>query len=92
MEFSKDIYCNACGKRLKAIPKANVCKEHLSINKEWGYFSGKDFMVHSFIICEQCYDNWTDTFVIPVEKKIQTEWACTLPEEEPDLEDKEPRE
>lgn len=92
MEYDKDIYCNACGKKLEIIPKANVCKEHLSVNKEWGYFSGKDFMVHSFTICEQCYDRWTGTFEIPVEKKIQTEWACTLPEETPNLKEKELRE
>ena len=64
MEQDKDIYCNACGKKLDMIPKANVCKEHLSIKKEWGYFSGKDFMVHSFIICEQCYDNIRNIYYI----------------------------
>lgn len=92
MEHDSDIYCNACGKKLDTIPKANVRREHLNINKEWGYFSGKDFMIHSFTVCEQCYDNWTDTFAIPVKKNVQTEWACTLPEVEPDLEDKELRE
>lgn len=92
MEFNKDIYCNACGKKLDTIPKANVYKEHLSINKEWGYFSSKDFMVHSFIVCEECYDKWTGKFVIPVNKEIQTEWACTLPEEALDLKYKERRE
>lgn len=85
MEDNKNIYCNACGKRLETIPKANVCKEHLSIEKEWGYFSCKDFMVHSFIVCEECYDKWISTFAIPVEKNIKTEWACTLPEETPNL-------
>lgn len=91
MDNDKDIYCNACGKKLQTIPKAKVCKEHLSIKKEWGYFSCKDFMVHSFTICEECYDQWTSTFVIPIEKKVQTEWACMLPEENLDFKTKKPR-
>lgn len=91
VEHDKKIYCNACGKQLGTIPKANVCKEHLSVQKEWGYFSGKDFMIHSFTVCEQCYDEWIGTFAIPVQENIQTEWACTLPEEALDLEKEEPR-
>ncbi len=92
MDNDKDIYCNACGKKLEAIPEAKVCKEHLSINKEWGYFSCKDFMVHSFTICEECYDQWTSTFEIPIEKTVQTEWACMLPEEILDFKTEKPRE
>lgn len=77
----RNIYCNVCGERLEAIPEANTLKEHLSIKKEWGYFSGKDFKVHSFDVCETCYDKWVDTFAIPIKEKTQTEWAGTLPEE-----------
>lgn len=91
VENDKNIYCNACGKKLETIPKANVCKEHLSVEKEWGYFSSKDFMIHSFIVCEKCYDKWVSSFVIPIQKDVQTEWACTLPEEAPNLDVKKPR-
>lgn len=87
----KEVYCNACGKPIEVIPKINICKEYLSIEKEWGYFSKKDFIIHSFAICEHCYDQWINTFVIPVGKQIQTEWAVTLPEETPEDKEKEPR-
>ena len=80
-EYQKEVYCNACGTEIEIVPKANVCKEYLSIDKEWGYFSSKDFMMHSFCVCEKCYDHWINTFVIPVDEKVQTEWACKLPEE-----------
>lgn len=90
-EYNRDFYCNACGGKLEIIPKANVCKEHLSVEKEWGYFSSKDFMVHSFNVCEPCYDKWIDTFTIPIEEKVQTEWAGTLPEETLNLEYKKSR-
>lgn len=80
-ECITDVYCNACGMKIEVIPKANINKEYLSIEKEWGYFSNKDFMLHSFAICEKCYDQWVETFVIPINKQVQTEWAVTLPEE-----------
>lgn len=91
-EYDKDIYCNACGAKMEVIPQANVCEEYLSIKKEWGYFSSKDFMMHSFTVCEKCYDQWINTFVIPIDEQVQTEWACTLLEETLNLKVKEPRE
>lgn len=60
------IICNKCGKEIlmeNGMPKEDV----LSVEKRWGYFSEKDNEVHSFDICETCYDEWISTFQIPVE-------------------------
>ena len=35
-------------------------------DKEWGYFSEKDMMRHSFILCEACYDKMISNFAIPI--------------------------
>ena len=54
------IICNKCGKE---IVEADV----LSVEKRWGYFSEKDNEVHSFDLCEKCYDELVSTFQIPIE-------------------------
>ena len=45
----------------------------LSVEKAWGYFSEKDGEVHSFDLCEKCYDRLVNQFEIPVTVKKQTE-------------------
>ncbi|MBQ8804549.1 MAG: hypothetical protein IJZ53_13040 [Tyzzerella sp.] len=60
------IICNKCGKEIvveRGVPKQDV----FSVEKRWGYFSGKDNEVHSFDICEACYDEWIAAFSIPVD-------------------------
>lgn len=58
------IICNKCGKQIKK--EGGVWKsEVLSIQKRWGYFSEKDNEVHSFDLCEECYDNLIRSFLIP---------------------------
>ena len=47
--------------------KGMYYQDALSVEKRWGYFSEKDNEVHAFDICESCYDEWTSTFLIPVE-------------------------
>lgn len=37
------------------------------MEKQWGYFSGKDGETHRFELCEECYDRLTASFRIPVE-------------------------
>ena len=66
------IICNKCGRELnveKQIPKEGV----LSVRTAWGYFSKKDGQIHSFDLCEDCYDQWIKTFAVPVEKEEDTE-------------------
>ena len=60
------IICNKCGKEIlvkNGIPEADA----LTVQKRWGYFSGKDNEVHHFDLCEACYDEWIAGFQIPVE-------------------------
>lgn len=58
--------CNVCGKEIK-VENGIIEEGVLSADKVWGYFSEKDGQIHSFDICEDCYDKWIKTFKIPVE-------------------------
>ncbi len=62
----KDIYCNVCGKKL-FVEKGILKEDAFEAKKQWGYFSKKDGMLHSFVICEKCYDDMIKKFVIPPE-------------------------
>lgn len=62
------IICNRCGKEIAvsgSVPESDT----LFVEKRWGYFSDKDNEVHSFDLCEACYDEWIAGFRIPVERK-----------------------
>lgn len=62
---AENIRCNLCERALDM--ENGILKEDaLEVTKEWGYFSKKDLMVHSFVICEQCYDKIIEEFRIPV--------------------------
>lgn len=66
------VQCNVCGKEIERIN--NIFKEDfLAVTKEWGYFSEKDLERHSFRICEECYNQWIQTFAVPVTKENTTE-------------------
>lgn len=60
------IFCNKCGKEIP-IQDGMQKKDLLSVEKRWGYFSNKDNEVHCFDLCEECYDELTAGFKIPVE-------------------------
>ena len=65
------IYCNMCGKEINrqdGIPTG----DGLHVEKHWGYFSKKDGEIHTFDLCETCYDQLTDQFVIPTEIQDET--------------------
>ena len=64
------IYCNRCGRQLEGTDGTPV-EEGLQVEKSWGYFSGKDGEIHSFDLCESCYDRLVQDFQIPPEKKEQ---------------------
>lgn len=62
------IICNMCGKEIEirnGIPEEEV----LTVEKKWGYFSGKDGEVHQFDLCEACFDKLEGAFQIPAEKE-----------------------
>ncbi|MCD7826787.1 MAG: hypothetical protein LUH14_12660 [Clostridiaceae bacterium] len=72
MKKTNEIYCNVCGKKLKM--ENDILKEDaFEAKKQWGYFSQKDALIHSFVICESCYDKMVEGFAIPPEVREVTE-------------------
>ena len=66
MNTRKELFCNACGKKIQM--ENDILREDVfEGKKEWGYFSKKDVTLHSFILCEECYDQLVSSFVIPPE-------------------------
>lgn len=61
----EEILCNCCGRPLKS-RNGLLMEDAFKAVKEWGYFSKKDLQVHSFTLCEECYDKITGLFQIPV--------------------------
>ena len=49
------IECNQCGAKAEAAGGL-VREDFISVDKQWGYFSKKDLEIHSFDLCENCYD------------------------------------
>lgn len=67
------ILCNLCGKRI--LLERGIVKEGvMPVEQHWGYFSNKDGQVHSFDLCEQCYDKLIESFLLPVSIKEEVEW------------------
>ncbi len=64
--------CNCCGKELQ-MKKDMLFEEAIVFEKDWGYFSKKDGEHHTFCLCEQCYDEITAKFQIPVSVSEKTE-------------------
>lgn len=61
----KKIVCNKCGREIH-FGKDQIQEDFLSVEKRWGYFSNKDNQVDCFDLCEECYDEFVSTFVIPI--------------------------
>ena len=78
------IICNACGRELK-VEKEIIREGYFTADVRFGYFSRKDGMRHAFDLCEDCYDSWIGSFVIPVEEVPETELLLTNPREYQDL-------
>ena len=61
----QNVICNRCGKEFESVDGI-LHEDGLFVKKEWGYFSGKDLKVHSFNLCEACYERLLEEFEIPV--------------------------
>lgn len=68
----QEIICNCCKKIIQEKDRT-IDTEFLHVEKEWGYFSGKDGERQEFDICEACYDKWIKGFQIPVKTIEVTE-------------------
>lgn len=67
-----NMYCNACGRELK-MEHGLLMEDAFEAKKQWGYFSEKDTQLHSFVLCEKCYDQMIQNFVYPPEVSDVTE-------------------
>ena len=64
----KKVICNKCGKEI-VVENGSLVEDMLQVEKRWGYPSEKGNEDHSFDLCEQCYDEFTATFLIPIEQR-----------------------
>ena len=67
------IVCNKCGKEI-LVENGVAEADMLSVQKRWGYFSNKDNDVHEFDLCEECYIEFLNSFIIEAEKTEGTEF------------------
>lgn len=66
------VVCNKCGRQLKV--ENGYLKEFcFTGDAAFGYFSHKDGTVHHFDLCEDCYDDLTVQFAVPVEEVQELE-------------------
>ncbi len=60
------VVCNKCGKCLNV--ERGILKEGcFHGSSSFGYFSRRDGETHSFDLCEECYEEITAQFAVPVE-------------------------
>ncbi len=72
MKEKESIVCNVCGRKIKM--DNGILKEDIfEGRKQWGFFSNKDSVLHSFYICEPCYDKIASSFLIPPKITEMTE-------------------
>lgn len=60
------IICNKCGKEV-VVTNGCLSEDMLQVEKKWNYPSRKDNEMHRFDLCEECYDSFVKTFLIPPE-------------------------
>ncbi len=66
------VICNGCGKNL--LVENGILKEGcFEADAVFGYFSKKDGEIHSFDLCEECYDKMIARFRIPAQRQEATE-------------------
>lgn len=62
----KKVFCNQCGRQILSV-NDRLEEDIFEGKKQWGYFSKRDLELHSFILCEDCYDRMIEGFKLPVE-------------------------
>lgn len=66
------VTCNKCGRQMKV--ENGILKEGcFSADFVFGYFSERDGLKQQFDLCEKCYDEVTDTFLVPIMQEEATE-------------------
>lgn len=71
-EYLEKVVCNCCGREL-AVEDGYLKEGCFEGRQVFGYFSKRDGLRHSFDLCEECYEKWIGSFVIPVEEEEVSE-------------------
>lgn len=69
---SHALKCNMCAMKIES-QKNILINGAFVVNYQWNYFSNKDGEIHSFVLCEDCYDKLINNFKIPVDIEKTTE-------------------
>lgn len=64
-DATNSVICNACGRYLK-VERGLLLEDAFEAKKDWGFFSRRDLERHRFVLCEHCYEQIINKFVIPV--------------------------
>ena len=72
MRRDTKVFCNQCGKELRE-QSGRLEEGCCHVEQRWGYFSDKDMEVHTFDLCEDCYDQLTAAFLLPIKVEQQIE-------------------
>ncbi len=65
LNHEKNIICNKCEKKIEKNIH-NYYDDFLEIKKRWNYHSSFDNEIHTFNLCEKCYKELINSFVIPI--------------------------
>ena len=68
----EEVKCNKCGKHLK-VQEGFVREGCFHVEFDFGYFSTKDGIRHTWDLCEACYDKMIQEFVLPVTETEKNE-------------------
>lgn len=66
------LICNKCGRTILQ-NKGILCEDVLHVEKVWGYFSERDGIRHSWDVCEECYKQMIQEFLIPPQESEEIE-------------------
>ncbi|MBO5293111.1 MAG: hypothetical protein J6B10_08035 [Lachnospiraceae bacterium] len=67
-----EVRCNRCGRNL-TVEKGILKEGCVHVDYDFGYFSSRDGICHRFDLCEECYEEIIQAFVLPVTEEESTE-------------------
>lgn len=73
-----DVICNSCGEACKGFRNQDggMEAECVTVDKTWGYFSGKDMVRQVAHLCEDCWDSLTENWKVPPTEMDRLGWDC----------------
>jgi ribosomal-protein-alanine N-acetyltransferase len=67
------LICNGCGRSLE-VEHGILREDVFEGKKQWGYFSKRDGEIHSFLLCQECYEKVIKNFAVAPEVTEVTEF------------------